>query len=214
MISKTGLMLVLLISVLLFGCTQTTTAVPSANASASPFSNASSTPIAGAGLVSEVNGSSSGVAPMAVKSGDTVKVDYLGTTGGVVFDTSIEADAKKAGLKPRPFYEPLQFKVGSGQVVPGFDKAVLGMKVGDEKTVDLPPKEAYGEWNPEGVYQIPRTMFENGTVLKVGMNVVSPQGMPGVIVNVSDSQNVSIDFNHFLAGKTLTFKIILREITQ
>ncbi len=197
MFFKTSLTLVLFVAVLLLGCTQTNPANATANAS----------------VVSKINVSSVGVGPVAVKNGDTVSVDYVGSTNGTVFDTSIQAEAQKAGLPPRPSYEPLQFQVGAGSVVPGFDKAVLGMNIGEEKTAVLPPKDAYGEWNPEGVYEIPRTMFENGTELGVGLQVMSPQGMPGVITNVGD-QNVSIDFNHFLAGKTLTFKIILREIVK
>lgn len=148
---------------------------------------------------------------MAVKSGDTVKVDYLGTTEGKVFDTSIEAEAKKAGLPARPTYEPLAFTAGAGQVVPGFDKAVIGMTVGQEKMAVLKPSEAYGVSDPQAIVQVPRSMFDNSSEPQVGLQVQSPQGYPGVITKV-DSQNVTVDFNHPLAGKELTFKIILREI--
>ncbi len=195
MFSKTGLVFVLFAAVLLLGCTQSTPSNPADNASAA----------------SKMNASPVGVGLVAVKNGDTVKVDYLGTTEGKVFDTSIQAEAKKAGLPLRPSYEPLQFQVGGGQVVPGFDKAVLGMKVGEEKTVVLPPADAYGESDPRAIVEVPRGQFDNSSEPKVGLQVMSPQGYPGVITKI-DAQNVTVDFNHELAGKTLTFKIILREI--
>ena len=195
MFSKTGLVFVLFAAVLLLGCTQSTPSNPADNASAA----------------SKMNASPVGVGLVAVKNGDTVKVDYLGTTEGKVFDTSIQAEAKKAGLPLRPSYEPLQFQVGGGQVVPGFDKAVLGMKVGEEKTVVLPPADAYGESDSRAIVEVPRGQFDNSSEPKVGLQVMSPQGYPGVITKI-DAQNVTMDFNHELAGKTLTFKIILREI--
>ncbi len=141
---------------------------------------------------------------MAVKTGDTVKVDYIGSTEGKVFDTSIQAEAKKANLPPRPSYEPLEFKVGAGQVVPGFDKSVLGLKVGEEKTVTFPPKEGYGEKDPQLIVNVSADNFEDKSGIKVGAQVYAPSGQPGTITTV--------DFNHFLAGKTLTFKVILRQV--
>lgn len=81
-----------------------------------------------------------------VKNGDTVSVDYVGKfPDGTLFDTSLESEAKAAGKfqEGRP-YQPFSFVVGQGQVVPGFDKNVLGMKVGETKTFTLPPEEAYG----------------------------------------------------------------------
>lgn len=199
MFSKTGLVFVLFAAVLLLGCTQ------SGGTSANVTTNTS--------LVSKLNDSSIGGLSMAVKKGDTVKVDYLGTTNGKAFDTSIEAEAKKAGLPSRPYYEPLQFTVGAGQMIPGFDKAVVGMSVGQEKTVVLPPAEAYGESDPRAIVQVPRSMFDNSSTPQVGLKVQSPQGYPGVITAV-DAQNVTVDFNHELAGKELTFKITLRQIVK
>ncbi len=192
---RSGALAILFAALLLAGCTQPQTG-------AVTNSSAIST------MVPTI-----GVGAMAVKSGDTIKVDYLGTTEGKVFDTSIETEAKKAGLEPRPTYEPLSFTVGSGQVVPGFDKAPVGMNVGEEKTVVLTPSEAYGEKDPQAVVEVPLSMFDNSSAPQVGLQVMSPQGYPGVITKV-EGQNVTVDFNHPLAGKTLTFKIILREIVQ
>ncbi|MBI2445831.1 peptidylprolyl isomerase [Candidatus Micrarchaeota archaeon] len=191
---RAGLLAFLFAALLLAGCTQPQTTGAVLNSSAVST------------MVPTI-----GVGSMAVKSGDTVKVDYLGTTEGKVFDTSIEAEAKKAGLPARPTYEPLAFTAGAGQVVPGFDKAVIGMTVGQEKMAVLKPSEAYGVSDPQAIVQVPRSMFDNSSEPQVGLQVQSPQGYPGVITKV-DSQNVTVDFNHPLAGKELTFKIILREI--
>ncbi len=86
-----------------------------------------------------------GCGTMKAKTGDTVKVDYVGTAEGKMFDTSIKEEAEKGGIynEQRP-YEPLEFELGAGQMIAGFDKAVTGMAVGEEKTADLPPEEAYG----------------------------------------------------------------------
>ncbi len=148
---------------------------------------------------------------VAVKNGDAVSVDYLGTSEGKVFDTSIKAEAQKAGLPLRPSYEPLSFTVGAGQMIAGFDRAVLGMKVGEEKTVTLPPKDAYGEKSDEMIITVDKGRFGEGETPAVGLQVFSPQGQPGTITNVSGN-NVTIDFNHELAGKSLTFKIVLVSI--
>jgi FKBP-type peptidyl-prolyl cis-trans isomerase 2 len=184
----------LAISLFIFGCTQPTIEPqPGLASTMQPTTNAT------------------GGENMAVKNGDTVSVDYLGTAQGKVFDTSIEAEAKKAGLPPRPTYEPLSFTVGAGQMIAGFDKAVVGMKIGEEKTVNLPPEQAYGQPSKDMIITVNKSQFGDGETPKVGLQVFSPQGQPGTITQVS-GDNVTIDFNHELAGKTLTFKIIMRKI--
>ena len=92
-----------------------------------------------------------------VKSGDTVQVDYTGKLeNGTVFDTSREDVAKQEGMYVEGReYAPLTFVAGSGQVIQGFDKGVIGMKVGEEKTIEIPPEEAYGEYNEAGILVIP-----------------------------------------------------------
>ena len=86
---------------------------------------------------------------MAAQKGDTVAVDYVGTLDdGTVFDTSIREEAIKAGLPLRSSYSPLEFTAGAGQMIAGFDAAVIGMKVGEEKNVHLTPSEAYGNQGP------------------------------------------------------------------
>ncbi len=149
-----------------------------------------------------------------VKANDTVSVDYVGTLeNGTLFDTSLESEAKKAGLPLRSSYEPLAFKVGAGQMIPGFDAAVLGMKVGEEKTVTIPPAQAYGEPNPQDVVQVPLTQLQAGGIqTRVGVHVATRTGAEGVITAIN-APNATVDFNHPLAGQTLTFRIILRGIT-
>ena len=150
---------------------------------------------------------------MTAKNGDTIKVDYVGTLeDGTVFDTSIEQIAKESGnhQEGRP-YQPLEFKVGAGQMIAGFDAAVVGMKLDEEKTVTLPPAQAYGEINAQLVQEVPIENLKNaGIEPKAGM-VISANGNPAKITKV-ENNIVFVDFNHELAGKTLIFKITLKEI--
>lgn len=134
------------------------------------------------------------------KSGDTVRLHYTGTlTDGTTFDSSEGRD-------------PLEFVVGSGQIIPGLDKAIPGMAVGDKKVVEIPCAEAYGESNPEARQAIPRSEIpahiptEPGTQLQMQ----SPDGqvIPVTVVEVSETE-VTLDANHPLAGKDLTFAIEL-----
>ena len=133
-----------------------------------------------------------------VKSGDRVTVHYTGKlSDGSMFDTS-EGRA------------PLTFTAGSGQVIPGFDKAVEGMKVKDKKTFVIPAAEAYGPVVKELVLEIPRDKLPPQPDPKVGMQLLmrGPQGqqIPAQIVKV-EPEKVTIDINHPLAGKDLHFDI-------
>lgn len=139
-----------------------------------------------------------------VKKGDTIKVDYEGSLeDGTVFDTS------------QSHGQPLEFEVGSGQLIKGFDDAVIGMKVGQEKKIDLAPENAYGQHNPEMLKEIPREQLPKNQEPKVGMGMMIglPNGskFPATITKVSD-KTVTLDLNHPLAGKKLTFKIKVAQI--
>ena len=143
---------------------------------------------------------------MAIKKGDKIKVDYTGTLeDGTVFDSTTHGDHS----------HPLEFEVGAGQLIKGFDAAVVGMKVGEEKDITLKPSEAYGEPKPELVREIPRDQFPKEPEPKAGMNLVmqAPNGMkmPIKIAGVTDT-TVKVDLNPPLAGKTLKFKIKIIEI--
>ncbi len=136
-----------------------------------------------------------------------MKVEYTGKLDdGTVFDSS---ESHK---------EPLQFQVGAGQVIPGFENAMVGMKEGEEKEIKLLAKEAYGEYNPQLIRKVPRSNLpKEGPEPKSGMILMAglPNGMqvPVKIVAV-DAESVSIDLNHPLAGKSLNFKIKIVGVSQ
>ena len=136
-----------------------------------------------------------------VKEGDFVKVDYIGELeDGTVFDTSIGR-------------EPLGFTVGAGQMIAGFDSGVVGMAVGEEKTLTLAPGDAYGEYREELIQTVNLEELESvGINPKVGDKLSTPQGVV-TIKDVTDTE-VKLDYNHDLAGKTLIFKVTLVSIGQ
>jgi len=137
--------------------------------------------------------------PDKVTDGNTIKVHYTGTLDdGTVFDSS----------RGR---EPLQFVVGAGQMIPGFDSAVVGMEVGEIRTFALAPEQAYGYPDDQRILMIPKTQFPEDMVLEEGMQLAGPGGMP-VIVKAIGEDSVTIDANHPMAGKTLTFEVELMEI--
>jgi FKBP-type peptidyl-prolyl cis-trans isomerase 2 len=141
---------------------------------------------------------------MAVEKGNKVKVDYTGTLeDGTVFDTS---DGK----------QPLEYESGSGQLIKGFDSAVVGMEKGEEKEITLKPEESYGEHNPQMIQKLPREQLPKDKEPKKGMALMlkSPDGkqFPARIAEVTDKE-VELDLNHPLAGKTLKFKIKVLDIT-
>jgi len=137
------------------------------------------------------------------KAGDTVKIHYTGTLDdGTQFDSS-------AGR------EPLQFQLGSGQVIPGFDSAVDGMAVGESKSVRIEPDQAYGERHEQLVQQVPRSALPEDLEPQVGMGLQSqsPDGqvMMLMVTEVADD-SITVDANHPLAGQALNFDIELVEI--
>jgi len=136
----------------------------------------------------------------AAKKGDNVKIHYTGTLGdGSVFDSS-------AGRAP------LAFRLGSGQVIPGFDEAVTGMKIGDSKTVNIPAAKAYGPRNEDLVISVPRAEVPPDLNPEVGMKL-QMGGTNGELVNVEivevTEEYIALDANPPLAGKDLTFAIEL-----
>lgn len=148
-----------------------------------------------------------------VESGDVVKVDYVGTTDdGEVFDTSIESVAQEAWLfNELRNYAPLEFTVGQGQMIPGFEKGVVGMKLNEKKTITIPPEEAYGEVNQELVQTLPASNFDEAGIEPEVWETYNFGIAQGTILE-KDEETVTVDFNHPLAGKTLTFDVTLKEI--
>ncbi len=135
---------------------------------------------------------------MAIKEGDIVKVEYTGTLeDGTVFDTN-------------KGQQPLEFKVGDGSLIKGFEEAVIGMEKGEEKDVKLPPEKAYGQPNPELIAEIPKKQFPESMELKegatIGIDVPNLGQLPARITKIGD-EKVTVDLNPPLAGKTLNFKI-------
>lgn len=136
----------------------------------------------------------------AVKSGDNVSIHYTGTLAdGSVFDSSEGRD-------------PLQFEVGSGQIIPGLDKALPGMTVGEKKQVDVPADEAYGQPMEEARQSIPRDQIPADIPLELGtrlqMQTADGQAVPVVVTELNE-ESVTLDANHPLAGQDLTFNIEL-----
>jgi FKBP-type peptidyl-prolyl cis-trans isomerase 2 len=136
---------------------------------------------------------------MPIKNGDKVKIDYTGSLeDGTVFDSS-----EKHG-------KPLEFEVGSGQVIKGFDEAVKGMEKGQEKDISLNPEDAYGPSNPQLIKKVGREQLPTEPEPKEGMAlaVKLPDGnhLPAKITEIKGKE-VTLDLNHPLAGKKLKFNI-------
>ncbi|WP_106745706.1 FKBP-type peptidyl-prolyl cis-trans isomerase [Yoonia maritima] len=132
------------------------------------------------------------------KSGDTVRIHYTGTLkSGETFDSSDGRD-------------PLEFVVGSGQIIPGLDVAIPGMVVGDKKTVEIACADAYGETNSEARQSVPRGEIPDNIPLEIGtqLQMQTPQGqvVHVTVAEVTDAE-VTLDANHPLAGKDLIFAI-------
>jgi FKBP-type peptidyl-prolyl cis-trans isomerase 2 len=138
-----------------------------------------------------------------VQNGDKIKVHYHGKLrSGETFDSSNGR-------------EPLEFTVGSGQVIKGFDEGVKGMQVGEKKTIEIPVKDAYGEKQQEMMIEFPKEQFPPDMNPEVGMQLMmsngSGQNFPVTVAEVSEN-NVILDANHPLAGQDLIFDLELVEI--
>jgi peptidylprolyl isomerase len=162
------------------------------------------------------------------KKGDKVVVDYRGTLDdGTVFDSSDETadgcccddegcddescDDEDCGCESGP----LQFVIGEGNLLPAFEETVIGMSVGETRTVKIPAADAYGEHDDEMVVTMPRSEFPDDLEPHVGMGLELTQddgeSLVVEVVEVND-EGVTLDANHPLAGEDLTFEITLREI--
>jgi len=140
---------------------------------------------------------------MKVKANDKVRVHYKGTlSDGVMFDSSEGRD-------------PLEFTIGSGQIIPGFENGVIGMQVDESKTINIPVAEAYGEAKAELILEVPKSQLPPEINPEVGLQLMSQtqdgQQTPLLVTEVKED-SIIVDANHPLAGKDLTFEITLVSI--
>lgn len=140
---------------------------------------------------------------MSVTSGNTIRVHYTGKlTDGTQFDSSEGR-------------EPLEFTVGTGMVIPGFDTGVIGMEIGETRTIEIPAKDAYGEMSEEMIVATPRGEFGADFTAEIGEQLLIQLGdgnqIPVTITQI-DENTVTLDANHKLAGKDLIFIVSLVEI--
>ena len=145
---------------------------------------------------------------MKVENGDTVVVVYDGELeNGEVFDSSTTSG-------------PLEFTIGQGSVLPGFEAQILGLSLGEKKIFQLGPDQAHGQSNPELIHTVPRSVLPHQDKLAVGMVLglmVDHEGkkeqVPALVTAMLGDQ-VTVDFNHPLAGKTLTYTVTVKTITK
>lgn len=138
-----------------------------------------------------------------VKANDKVKVHYTGKlSNGEVFDSSLEC-------------EPLEFQMGQGQLIPGFENGLIDMSVSEKKTIVIPSEEAYGEARPELIQEVPNDKLPPEIKPEVGMGLVSttPEGQEiQLVVKEVKDEAIVVDGNHPLAGQELTFEVEVIEI--
>jgi FKBP-type peptidyl-prolyl cis-trans isomerase 2 len=140
---------------------------------------------------------------MGVKNGDTVKVHYVGKyESGEVFDSSLEK-------------EPLEFTVGNQQVIPGFEEGIIGMEVGEKKTINVPFDKAYGPFREELVFPVEKSKLPEDISEGQYLEVHQPDGN-NFVVRVSEIKDDTayLDANHPLAGKNLVFEVELVSIEE
>ncbi len=140
-----------------------------------------------------------------VKEGDVVKVHYTGKlVNGEQFDSSVGR-------------EPLEFTVGAGQMIKGFDDAMPGMNVGEKKTINIAPEDGYGPRSEEAIIEFPKENVPADMKLEPGMPITlsnqDGQPVPVIVVEIKDDV-IMLDANHFLAGEELIFDIELVEIAE
>ncbi len=148
-----------------------------------------------------VTGAMGQAAPLTVAKGRTVQVNYTLTVDGKVIDSS----------KGR---QPLEVKIGAHQVIPGFEKGLMGMKVGEKKSFTVKPEDGYGEVNPKAILEVPKSKLPKNIKLTPGMvleSQVNGHIVPVSVVKVK-KETVVLDFNSPLAGKTLNFDVEVVDI--
>ena len=151
----------------------------------------------------------------SAQPGSKVQVHYTGRLAdGEVFDSSLDSSGDTAG-DSSGIGEPLEFVIGSGQMIPAFEQGVIGMEPGESKIVHIPAEQAYGPHRPQAVIRLDRSQFPSGMPLEVGSvvqgNAPNGEQVPFTVVELTASM-VTLDRNHPLAGKDLTFEIQLVQV--
>ena len=147
-----------------------------------------------------------------MKDGDFIYIDYIGRVKdtGEVFDLTIEETAKKENIyNPNVKYKPVPIVVGGNFVLKGLDEALLGMNVGDKKTVEIPVEKAFGERRPEFLRLIPMSVFKEQNIDPNPGSYVTINNLNGRVVS-SDGGRIRVDFNHPLAGKKLEYEVEIK----
>lgn len=147
---------------------------------------------------------------------DTIQVNYVWSLqkDGSVFDTSIETVAQENEIyNPQRPYEPLEFTVGAGQMIPWFDKWVVGMSLGESQKLEIPAVDAYGEKTDEAIQEIPSQPFIDAGIDPVVGEKYNFGIAPGTVLAIG-SGTLTVDFNHFLAWEALIFDVTIEWINK
>jgi len=151
----------------------------------------------------------------AAEQGDAVKVYYVGRSDEAgLFDTNVEQVAKDEDIynEQRP-YEPLEFTIGAGMMIPGMEKWVVGMNVGETKVIDIEAGEAYGEYREELVQELPKENFATAGIDPVVGETYNFGIAQGKVLEINEDL-ITMDFNHQLAGQKLTFEVTVESIIK
>lgn len=140
-----------------------------------------------------------------IRISDGAKVDLH-------FSVAIENGVEIDNTRSRS--EPVSLVIGDGNLLPGFEKALFGLRAGDRRTVHLPPEEAFGEWNPENIQRFDTVKFEQRPVIghMIEFEDKAKSNLFGVVKTVNDDIT-EVDFNHPLAGKNITFEVEIFKVT-
>ncbi len=148
---------------------------------------------------------------MEIKENDFVNIDYVGKTGGKIFDLTDEELAKKENIhNEKTQYGPVTIVVGAGHLIKGIDKALVGKKVGENFKIDVEPEDAFGKKNPKLLKIIPEKIFKKQEVRPQPGMTINVDNAVGYIVSTSAGR-VVVDFNHPLAGKELNYEITVNK---
>ena len=155
---------------------------------------------------------------MTIETGDSVTLEYTGRLDDeTVFDTSRKSVAEETGLaeaQPDREYTPLTVNIGNGQVIKGMEEGLIGLEAGETETLTIPPEKAYGEPSDENIQEFETEELRGmlgGQTPEEGLYLEAQNGSQGEVVHV-DEGVVRVDFNHRLAGETLTFEVEIIDV--